>query len=103
VSGRDFAFSDKRGTWQNVAAGFSLRLHRLKACATKQFSYEDGIHQDTKDIMSRHVGWARPTFINCFNIHHVEFMGQRPCLPAQLPYRTVLSFQVYFLIPLSFN
>jgi hypothetical protein len=61
VSGRDFALSDKRGTWQNVAAGFSLRLHRLKACATKQFPDEDGIHQDTKDIMSRHVGWARPT------------------------------------------
>jgi hypothetical protein len=58
VSGKDFAFSYKRVPWQNVAAGFSLRLHRLKACAFKEISDEDGIPQDNKDTMSRHVGWA---------------------------------------------
>jgi hypothetical protein len=96
VSGRDFAFSDKRVPWHNVAAGFSLRLHRLKACATKEISDEDVIPQDNKDTMSRYVGWARPTFINCFNIHHFEFMGQRPWLPAQFSYQTLLGFRGIF-------
>ncbi len=65
VSGRDFALSVREVHLQNVAAGFSLPLHRLEACVTKAFSDEDEDEAsgETKNIMSKYVGWARPTFM----------------------------------------
>jgi hypothetical protein len=61
VSGSDFAISVKRLHSQNVAAGFSLRLHRLEACATKNFPDE----KEIPDVKRFHVqtsmaGSARP-------------------------------------------
>ena len=63
LSGRDFALSVKQVYRQDFAAGFSLGRHRLEACATKDFFDEDGSPRETKGIMSRRVGWARPTSI----------------------------------------
>jgi hypothetical protein len=38
LSGGHFALRRKRVEEQQVAANFNLRLHRLEACATKDFS-----------------------------------------------------------------
>jgi len=60
LSGGHSAFMDNRVEEQKVAAGFSLRLHRLEACASKDFSgagwgLEGKIKKKPRRL--KHRGW----------------------------------------------